>query len=136
LGAQPSIYSDAPAKFGQPNYSLAELARQQEEVITLQKERSRHAEVTVVAPVSRILPDDTQGLQHERFIISLTNGTTILIAHDTSYAPRVPVQLGDAVRIHGEYIWNQRGGLIHWTHASDSPFHEGGWIDYQGRRYQ
>jgi hypothetical protein len=152
LAAQPGAYSDAPAEFGRPtqlqnstqaqdhspsqNCSLAELARQQQDVIALQKEHARSAEVTVLAPVCRLLPDDTVGLQHEKFLLSLTNGTTILVAHDTSYAPRVPLQLGSVVRIHGEYIWNPKGGLVHWTHLSDSPFHDSGWIDYQGKRYQ
>jgi hypothetical protein len=153
--APSSTYNDAPPQFGHPtqqtqdvpgaslyassadqNVGLNELAQQQQDVIALQKAHARSAEVTVLAPVYKLLSDDLEGLQHERFLLKLTNGTTILVAHDTSYAPRVPVQQGGIVRIRGEYIWNPKGGLIHWTHMSDSPFHEGGWIDYQGKRYQ
>ena len=54
----------------------------------------------------------------------------------TKYAPTVPIQAGNVVRIHGEYIWNRLGGLIHWTHHSDSPKHESGWIEFNGQRYQ
>ncbi len=117
-------------------YNYAQLAQQQQDAIALQQAHIEHREVTILASVDKILPDDTEGLQHERFLLKLVNGTTILVAHDTSYAPRVPIHEGDLVRVHGEYIWNSRGGVIHWTHWSDTPYHEGGWIDYAGRRYQ
>lgn len=129
------IYS-APSGTNNQTYSFAELAGQQQDVIALQQEHARAAEVTVLAPVYKMLSDDTEGLQHERFLLILTNGTTILVAHDLSYAPRVPIYAGQVVRIHGEYKWNPRGGLIHWTHHTDTPYHDGGWIDYAGRRYQ
>jgi hypothetical protein len=48
----------------------------------------------------------------------------------------VPAQAGDIVTVHGEFIWNQRGGVLHWTHHSDTPRHESGYIDFAGNRYQ
>ncbi len=95
-----------------------------------------NAEVTGKAVVLKLLPDDRQGLQHQKFLLQLSNGTTILVAHDISYAPKVPIVPGDQITIHGSYIWNSKGGLIHWTHHSDSPRHEGGWIQFQGQYYQ
>lgn len=88
------------------------------------------------APVYKVLRDDKEGIPHERFLIELCNGSTVLIAHDTNMAPRVPLQRGDLVRIHGEYIWTEKGGVIHWTHHTDTPRHVGGWIDFNGQRYQ
>lgn len=106
------------------------------EAIAAQQSRAVKVVITVAAPVSRILRDDTRGLPHQKFLISLSNGTTVLVAHNTRQAPRVPVNVGDIVRIHGEYIWNNKGGLIHWTHHSDRPGHEGGFIELNGKRYE
>lgn len=108
----------------------------QSEVLQAQQQGLKHVEVTVDAQVYKLLRDDTEGLPHQRFLIGLPNGTTVLIAHDTKMAPRVPLNKGDWVRIHGEYIWTEKGGVIHWTHHTDTPRHEGGWIDYNGLRYQ
>jgi hypothetical protein len=94
------------------------------------------AEITACARVKKLLPDDTEGLPHQKFLLELSNGTTVLVAHDTKYAPHVPIQAGDILIIHGEYIWNRKGGLIHWTHRSDTPRHEGGWIIFNGTRYE
>ncbi|MBA3856446.1 MAG: hypothetical protein C0507_05995 [Cyanobacteria bacterium PR.3.49] len=92
--------------------------------------------LTVTAPVKKMLKYDDRGLPHEKFLLLLSNGTTILVAHNTKMAPYVPIQPGDTVTVHGEYIWNKKGGLIHWTHHSDSPNHAGGYIDFNGKRYE
>jgi hypothetical protein len=112
------------------------LAQDDNEVIAAQSNRLIKVEVTVTAPIKKMLPEDDVGLPHEKFLILLSNGSTVLIAHDIKYAPVVPVQAGDMVRIHGEYIWNAKGGLIHWTHHSDTPRHESGWIEFDGQRYE
>lgn len=108
----------------------------QQEILAAQQDHARKVEVTVDATVQKKLPDDTKGLPHERFLIRLNNGSNVLVAHDTKMAPYVPLQAGDTVRIHGEYIWNDKGGVLHWTHHADTGHHEGGWIDYRGQRYQ
>jgi len=46
------------------------------------------------------------------------------------------VMPGDSVIVHGEYVWNDEGGLIHFTHHDPAPAHEGGWIELRGVRYQ
>ncbi len=106
------------------------------EALQAQSEQAIKREITVTARVKKILPEDVQGLPHQRFLIQLSNGSTVLIAHDLKYAPAVPIKPLDVICIHGEYIWNKLGGLIHWTHRSDSPKHESGWIDFNGQRYQ
>jgi hypothetical protein len=116
--------------------ATAAIAGDDSEVIRAQNAHAIKVEVTVNAPVYKLLRDDTQGLPHQKFLLQLSNGTTILVAHDIKYAPRVPLNLGDRPTIHGEYIWNRKGGLIHWTHHSDTPRHEGGWIDLNGNRYE
>ncbi|MBT8099256.1 MAG: DUF3465 domain-containing protein [Gammaproteobacteria bacterium] len=89
--------------------------------------------------VVRILPDDTEGSQHQRFIVRLASGQTLLISHNIDLAPRVAgLREGDTVSFNGEYVWNEQGGLVHWTH--DNPNRQGhhpdGWLEHEGRRYQ
>jgi hypothetical protein len=92
-------------------------------------------EVEAYGRVSRLLPDDTKGSRHQRFLVRVAHGPTILVAHDTDLAPSVPVEPGDSVGLRGEYIWNDKGGIIHWTHHDPAGRHESGWIEYRGRRY-
>lgn len=108
----------------------------QTQILYAQASGLSKVEVLFAARVKKLLPDDTQGLPHQRFLLELNNGTTVLVAHDTKYAPKVPIQPGDIVTIQGEYVWNKKGGLVHWTHHSDSPRHRGGYIDFNGQRYQ
>ncbi len=108
---------------------------QQAEVIAAQEDQVRDKEVTITAKVIRLLPDDTKGSQHQRLLIGLANGSTVLIAHNIDEAQKVPVTEGDTITIHGVYIWNEKGGVIHWTHHSTGR-HEGGYIEFQGKRYE
>lgn len=120
----------------QTNAVFPDSAAAQQHILQAQSNRCRKTELTVGAFVARLLPDDRKGLPHERFLIGLSNGSTVLVAHDTAMAPYVPLHAGDYVVIHGEYKWTEKGGILHWTHHSDTSRHEGGWIDYAGNRYQ
>lgn len=104
--------------------------------INAQAQQLIKAEITFTAPVKKLLPPDTRGLPHQKFLLELSNGTTILVAHNTRMAPEVPISAGSFVTIKGEYIWNPKGGLMHWTHHTDTPNHEGGYIDFNGKRYE
>lgn len=87
--------------------------------------------------VVRMLPDDNDGSRHQRFIVRLDSGQTLLIAHNIDLAPRVPsLREGDVVRFNGEYEWNSKGGVIHWTHRDPLGRHEAGWLKHNGRTYQ
>lgn len=86
--------------------------------------------------VQRILPDDREGSRHQRFIISIDGTLTVLIAHNIDLAERVPVAVGDSVEVRGEYVWNEKGGVIHWTHRDPAGRHPGGWIRHEGRLYR
>ena len=81
------------------------------------------------------MKDDREGLQHQRFLVRAA-GLTILVAHNTDLAPRVPVQLGDTIRIRGEYVWNVQRGLLHWTHRDPRGRHAAGFIEVRGQRIQ
>ena len=87
--------------------------------------------------VSRILPDDEDGSRHQRFIVRLRSGQTLLIAHNIDLAPRVEaLDEGDRVAFYGEYEWNPQGGVIHWTHHDPAGRHQAGWIRRNGQTYQ
>lgn len=87
--------------------------------------------------VVRILPDDNDGSRHQRFILQLESGRTLLVAHNIDLAPRIAaLREGDTVAFNGEYEWNDRGGVIHWTHHDPQGRHVAGWLEHAGRRYQ
>lgn len=106
------------------------------EVVQAQSAGQRDAEVSGLCVVRKLLRDDTVAPRHQRFLLELTNGSTVLVAHNTDLAPRVPIEEGDQLVIHGSFIYNPKGGVIHLTHHATSARHEGGYIDFKGLRYQ
>ncbi len=92
--------------------------------------------VEVDGVVEKTLPDDREGSAHQRFIIRMSDGHTVLITHNLDLAPRVPLREGDAVQVLGQYEWNDRGGVLHWTHHDPEGRHAEGWIDHRGQRYE
>lgn len=93
--------------------------------------------VEVTGHVSRVLSDDTEGSRHQRFILALADGATLLVAHNIDLAPRVPLEEGDSARIRGQYEYNDRGGVLHWTHHDpDGSRRDTGWIEHNGRVYE
>ncbi|WP_110458554.1 DUF3465 domain-containing protein [Shewanella algidipiscicola] len=87
--------------------------------------------------VSRVLADDDKGSRHQRFILRLDNRQSILIAHNIDIAPRIPnLTMGDTVQFYGEYEWNKKGGVIHWTHKDPNNRHPHGWLKHKGIKYQ
>ena len=87
--------------------------------------------------VVRVLPDDLNGSRHQRFIVELASGQTLLFAHNIDIASRVDrLETGDSVRFSGEYIWNEKGGVIHWTHHDPQGRHAGGWLIHNGKTYK
>jgi Protein of unknown function (DUF3465) len=87
--------------------------------------------------VVRVLSDDLNGLRHQRFIVQLASGQTLLITHNIDIAPRIDgLKAGDSVRFNGEYVWNAKGGVIHWTHRDPQGRHVTGWVIHNGRTYK
>ena len=85
--------------------------------------------------VERTLRDDNEGSRHQRFIVRLASGHTVLIAHNIDLAPRARIRSGDAISFRGQYEWNQQGGVVHWTHhdpRSPDRIDAGGWLDVDG----
>lgn len=92
---------------------------------------------TVIGTVERTLSDDRDGSAHQRFILRLDDGRTLLISHNIDLAPRLEgLQKGERLTVRGVYQWNDRGGVIHWTHHDPEGKQPGGYIERQGRRYR
>ncbi len=87
--------------------------------------------------VVKVLPDDNDGSRHQRFVIRLESGQTLLLAHNIDLAQRIDaLRVGDIVAFNGEYEWNPAGGVIHWTHHDPQGIHPTGWIKHEGMTYQ
>lgn len=87
--------------------------------------------------VSKTLPDDNKGSRHQRFILKLGSGQTLLVAHNIDLAPKIKgLKKGDAIDFYGEYEWTEQGGVIHWTHHDPQGRHADGWLKHNGKIYQ
>ena len=87
--------------------------------------------------VVSVMRDDTVGERHQRILLRLPAGQSLLIVHNIDIAPRVDdVRPSDVVRFEGEYEWNDKGGLVHWTHHDPSGRHRAGFLLVRGHRYQ
>jgi hypothetical protein len=94
-------------------------------------------QIQAAGTVEKVLSDDNDGSRHQRFIVRVSHEQTVLIAHNIDLAPRVAdLKEGDRVEVFGEYEWNNRGGVVHWTHHDPANRHIGGWIKHNGKMYQ
>lgn len=101
------------------------------------KHRISNLQIEGKGTVVKILPDDNDGSRHQRFIVRLNSGQTLLVAHNVDVAPRIlSLKTNDFVRFYGQYEWNKKGGVIHWTHRDTSGSHVAGWIEHNGLLYQ
>lgn len=86
--------------------------------------------------VYRLLPDDTRGTPHQKFLVRTPGGRSLLVVHNTRLAPRIDaLRVGDTVEFCGDYEPNDKGGLVHWTHDDPAGRHPDGWILHEGRYY-
>ena len=103
---------------------------------TLFKNHQSHIQVNGKGTVIKILPDDLKGSKHQRFIIRYSPSLTLLIVHNIDISPRLNnIKIGDEVEFFGEYIWNKKGGLIHWTHRDPNKKHIDGYLKFKGKKY-
>jgi len=100
------------------------------------RERQSGIVVEVSGTVTRQLADDVDGSRHQRFVIELQSGHTLLISHNIDLAVRVPVKVGDHVYVRGRYEWNDKGGVVHRTHHDPQGRRPGGWIRHHKRSYR
>ena len=100
-------------------------------------EEESHLQIEGTGTVIKLLDDDNEGSRHQRFIIRLESGQTILVAHNIDLALRIDsLKVGDEVGFLGEYDWSPKGGTVHWTHHDPQGRHVAGWLKHEGRFYQ
>lgn len=120
-----------------PAYTESSLAPTTAAVPQALGQQHSNTQVTGEGIVQKVLPDDNQGSRHQRFILALPSGQTVLVAHNIDLAPRIAgLQVGDTVAFNGEYEWNPKGGVVHWTHHDPAGRHPDGWLRHAGRTFQ
>lgn len=129
-GEDPAADSDGDGGYPLPDDDgAAEIAR-------LVRYQRSDVQVLGYGSVRATLPDDNEGSRHQKFILELSNGNTLLVAHNIDLAPRVPLDRGDVIAFYGEYEYTQKGGVLHWTHHDPGGRHVGGWLQLDGKRYE
>ena len=101
------------------------------------KNRQSNLQIQGSGTVIKKLKDDLSGSRHQRFIIKLNSGQTLLVAHNIDLAPKITsLKKGDTIEFYGEYEWNKKGGVIHWTHNDPNHKHAHGWLKHNSITYQ
>ena len=127
------LIPDVPSSSTQPSSAQTSSA----ETSTRSEQWRAGQQVKGSGRVVRVLSDDNDGSRHQRFILEMSSGQTILVAHNIDLAPRVSsLTAGDTVEFYGEFGTNSQGGVIHWTHHDPQGRHVAGWLEHRGRRYQ
>lgn len=100
--------------------------------------RNRQSDVQIMQKgvVAKVLADDLVGSKHQKFILRFDR-LSILVAHNIDLAPKIfNIKKGDTVEFYGEYEWNEKGGVVHWTHKDPRKRHIDGWLKHNGKTYQ
>lgn len=121
--------------------TIANQATQGDNTAIMEAYKNKQSDVWVEgnAEVIKLLKDDTYGSQHQRFLVKLSarDKQTLLFAHNIDLAPRInSLQVGDTITFKGEYEYNPKGGIVHWTHHDPDGMQPGGWIKHQGKVYE
>jgi hypothetical protein len=61
---------------------------------------------------------------------------TVRVEDNTDLTGPIPLQPGSDVEVRGEYIYDPRGGLIHYTHRDPRFRHPAGYVRVDGKVYQ
>lgn len=119
------------------NNTAVSISDDQHKIMQAYQQQSSNIQVQGRGVVKAILSDDNDGSRHQKMILKLENGLTVLIAHNIDLAPRIEgLKKDDTVEFYGEYEYSQKGGVIHWTHHDPRGKHIDGWLKYQGKIYQ
>lgn len=101
--------------------------------------RHSHIETDATGTISRLL-HESHGRYgpHAQFLVRLDSSCalTVRVAANEAFTGRLPLRVGEHVRVRGEYEYYRRGGVIHWTHRDPRGHHDNGFIELRGRLYE
>ncbi len=83
--------------------------------------------------VIKILPDDTNGLEHQKWTVKLSDGRTMQAIYNLDMCERVPLKVGDTVSMGGQFIWTNQGGILHWLHHDPKGNRPDGYVELNGK---
>lgn len=135
--AEISPEASSPAGDANEDASARRYAEGERQVLHAFAARQSEVVVEIEGTVTRLLADDLEGSRHQKFIVELSGGHTVLVSHNIDLAHRIDaLRAGDTVQIRGQYEWNDRGGVVHWTHHDPRNRRPGGWIRHRGNEYR
>ncbi|WP_374078674.1 DUF3465 domain-containing protein [Bdellovibrio bacteriovorus] len=85
--------------------------------------------------VTKVLPDDNNGLKHQKWVVRLSNGKTMQAVYNSDMCPRVPVKVGDVIAMGGMFLWTNTGALLHWLHHDPRGNRPDGYVFVNGKYY-
>ena len=98
-----------------------------------------HREVNYVEAgnliVTQLLPDDTTGSPHQKWLAKLSDGNVITVVYNTDEGTRVPIHIGDTFGVGGQYIPTGQSGIIHWLHDDPRKSRPDGYVYFNGVVY-
>jgi len=89
--------------------------------------------VFVTGTISNILPEDHNGLPHQKYTIKVNNQITLLIVSNLDFG-RTPIAIGKTVSVCGEFK-KVGQGMVHWTHFDPHGGHPDGFTILDGQLY-
>jgi hypothetical protein len=92
------------------------------------------------------IPDDRKGSPHQSFIVRLSNGSTMIAVYNLGmedqlstspnhFCPRIPIRNGDVVTMGGQFLWTDRGAMLHWLHFDPKQNRPDGYVQVNGVDY-
>jgi hypothetical protein len=99
-----------------------------------------YVQVTASGSVARVLGTRLGPAgEHEGFLLHLSGaegrGLTVRVEDNTDLTGPIPLQAGEDAIVSGEYIYDPRGGIIHYTHRDPRGRHPSGYVRVNGRLY-
>lgn len=111
------------------------MAQDTDLVVAVQNQRRVNFVVASGLLVVKVLRDDTDGREHQKWIVQLSNGKRVQAVYNSEMCPRVPVREGDFLDMAGEFIWTGQGGLLHWLHHDPRGTRPDGYVILDGTSY-
>lgn len=95
--------------------------------------RAPRPQVMVTGVVAQVLPEDHNGLPHQKYTLTVNNQIKLMIVSNLDFG-RIPLQVGQTLTVCGEYL-NVGQGMIHWTHFDPHGGHPDGFTISNGVLY-